>query len=697
MRYCEKSIRDAANNNAEILRKVYDNMLKTRGKDEVIFRPFTHSETVDVIYNRGIDFAKIYPDANVGDYVFVSYYADGIFEKDMHINVIGNKSCEIYFNGEKQEIREQDIRGTQTFEADVRFKKGKNLIVVKVPAEKESFAAAVRNMLPGLHMGADGYVYTTMSYVECEGFNGQEAMMYSRLYKKEETPEISVGGIDWAFPVCPAQTNVKEFDFTQLCGEGRAAYVYTEAKGKQIIEHFSPIRIFSGKEVIYESAASGRFEANFSEFTPLLIKSLNENERWGFKATHYGENRLGFVKGADTPDLQWLWIGAFGRNTEPLEYPYIPEYKLDFKEPMVSACGKTAYWRFYRENTYLNQYLMTSFYAQWFYANMVGLEGLRHTAAKLNIKEFYDYFTSFVETICTHREYGRHSRRILGWSRYMGGAGNFDNLDSIGAYGMVISEYYMMTGDPKAKAMLTELIFGLANNVPRFSDGTFHRVKTMWTDDMYMCLPFLARYAVITGEERYFDEAATQIIGFYERLYMHDQNIYSHIFFPPENVANRVPWGRGNGWVMVAISEVLMHMPKTNKNYDRILEIFQNFATGILNCRDKNEKIWHQVINNHNSYVETSGSAMFIAGLARGVKYGWIPESIKEDVIDAWEGLTEKCIDSEGNVYGVCMGSGCNMEEKYYTELGTIVNDDHGVGIVLTAGVAVMDMLDEMN
>ena len=47
------------------------------------------------------------------------------------------------------------------------------------------------------------------------------------------------------------------------------------------------------------------------------------------------------------------------------------------------------------------------------------------------------------------------------------------------------------------------------------------------------------------------------------------------------------------------------------------------------------------------------------------------------------------------NVYGVCQGSGCNKEKEYYLQLETIVNDDHGVGIVLGAGAAVMEMLGE--
>ena len=178
-------------------------------------------------------------------------------------------------------------------------------------------------------------------------------------------------------------------------------------------------------------------------------------------------------------------------------------------------------------------------------------------------------------------------------------------------------------------------------------------------------------------------------------MYMKDQNLYSHIYFPPEDFVNRIPWGRGNGWVLLAMSELLMLMPEEHPGRERVLEIFRGFAGGVLEHRNKKEKIWHQVVNNHNSYVETSGSAMFITALARGVKFGWLDDSIKDTIVEAWEALTQKCVDHEGNVYGVCQGSGCNKEEEYYFKLGTIKNDDHGVGIVLGAGVAVMNMLGE--
>ena len=695
MRYCEKSIKEVCGTNAEIVRKIYDHMFETRGISKVCYRPFPYYKEMDIIHKAGPDFSQIFPEYEVGDYAFISVDADGPYDRELIINVAQNKNAEVYFNGEQIPTHDGDLRGIPAVDADILFKKGKNRIVVKLVADEEGFEGYLRILIPGLRMGAGSYVYCTRQYIDNDGFEGQSVIRHSRLYKKDEVFNPTYENIDWIFPVKPEQSNVKVFDFNKLCEEkGNAAYVYTECKGKLVIEHNSPIKVMSEGEVLYISKEKGTYEADFSEFTPLLIKSGRKGD-WGFTATAFGETQLSFVEGDTCPDLQWIWSGPYGRETEPFSYPYAPEKKLDFAEPMPSACGKTCYWNFLREHTYLRQNVETSFWGQWFYAIMVGVEGMRQTAAKLDIEEFYDYYMSFGKTISQHRDYAKHDNMVSGYSSYLSASANFNNLDSIGTFGITLCEYYLISGDNNAKRLIELMANKMMTNVPRFEDGTFHRGKTMWTDDMYMCLPFLARLGAIFSEDIYFDEAARQIFGFRERMYMHDQNIYSHIYFPPEDFANRVPWGRGNGWVLLAMSELLMLMPEDHKDRAKVLEIFQNFAGGVLNCRDKRQGIWHQVINNHDSYVETSGSAMFITALARGVKFGWLDEGIKDTVVEAWNSLCERCVDTDGNVYGVCQGSGCNKEEKYYLNLGTITNDDHGVGIVLGAGVAVMNMLGE--
>lgn len=110
--------------------------------------------------------------------------------------------------------------------------------------------------------------------------------------------------------------------------------------------------------------------------------------------------------------------------------------------------------------------------------------------------------------------------------------------------------------------------------------------------------------------------------------------------------------------------------------------------------------MWRQVLTFSDSYKETSCTAMFIYGFARGVRYGWFgnPEDrtvYAEAALKGWEALCSTAIDWKGNIYGVCRGSGYSFSKEYYAnDLGWNFNDTHGTGIVLLAGIEIEMMKD---
>ena len=156
------------------------------------------------------------------------------------------------------------------------------------------------------------------------------------------------------------------------------------------------------------------------------------------------------------------------------------------------------------------------------------------------------------------------------------------------------------------------------------------------------------------------------------------------MYFPNTKKPNNVPWGRGNGWVLLTLSQVLQSYSPNLEGYDFLLDLFKNMVEGIFNCQDKT-CLWNQVIDISESYLETSCTGMFMIAIIRGVRNGWLPEHYFENAKKAWQGLLEHSIDKDGNVYGVCMGSGCSMEAEYYMQIPTAKNDDHGTGIILLA------------
>jgi unsaturated rhamnogalacturonyl hydrolase len=161
-------------------------------------------------------------------------------------------------------------------------------------------------------------------------------------------------------------------------------------------------------------------------------------------------------------------------------------------------------------------------------------------------------------------------------------------------------------------------------------------------------------------------------------------------------MATGVPWGRGNGWTLFSLSELLAVLPQDHPLRPDVLKMFRELCEGYLALQDE-RGMWHQVLTHPDAYPETSCTSMFAYAFARGVQYGWLerPDPYVKAVFKAWEALNRISIDKGGNVHGVCRGSEFSFTPEYYKkELLWNLNDTHGVGIVLLAGVEVHRLMD---
>ncbi|MCB9247537.1 MAG: glycoside hydrolase family 88 protein [Ignavibacteriales bacterium] len=96
----------------------------------------------------------------------------------------------------------------------------------------------------------------------------------------------------------------------------------------------------------------------------------------------------------------------------------------------------------------------------------------------------------------------------------------------------------------------------------------------------------------------------------------------------------------------------------------RRANIFKKQAEGIARWQSENG-LWHQLIDKNDSYLETSASAMFVFGLARGVNRGWIDQDFSYVADIGWDGVLEN-IDEEGNVKNICVGTGIMPALSFY-------------------------------
>jgi rhamnogalacturonyl hydrolase YesR len=298
------------------------------------------------------------------------------------------------------------------------------------------------------------------------------------------------------------------------------------------------------------------------------------------------------------------------------------------------------------------------------------------------------------------------------WDKKFYGAAPFhnqlttiDSLDDCGSFASALLEVMKDHEIPEGRMIADMVADFVSYGQQRLEDGTFYRNhsylpvmdETMWADDMYMSIPFLCRCYESRGDEKYLYDAVKQVKNIFKYLYMPELQIMSHIYDTHYQVQTKVPWGRGNGWVLFSVSELLAVLPDGFPEKDKILSIFRKLCSGYLKLQGE-EGMWHQVLTFPDSYQETSCTAMFIYGFARGVRYGWLPEKAEyaKAAAKGWEALCSMAIDWKGNIYGVCRGSGYSFSKEYYArDLGWNLNDTHGTGIVLLAGIEVEKMKEE--
>ena len=97
-------------------------------------------------------------------------------------------------------------------------------------------------------------------------------------------------------------------------------------------------------------------------------------------------------------------------------------------------------------------------------------------------------------------------------------------------------------------------------------DGTLARNRplpnSLWLDDLYMSVPCLAQAGKLTGERRYYDDAAKQILQFADRMFVKDKGLFMHAWVQDMKHHPAFHWARANGWAIMAMVELLEVLPE---------------------------------------------------------------------------------------------------------------------------------------
>ncbi len=204
----------------------------------------------------------------------------------------------------------------------------------------------------------------------------------------------------------------------------------------------------------------------------------------------------------------------------------------------------------------------------------------------------------------------------------------------------------------------------------------------LWIDDMYMITAVQAQAYRATGDKKYIERAAKEMVMYLDSL-QRPNGLFYH--------APDVPffWGRGDGWMAAGMAELLRSLPKDNPNRSRIMQGYQTMMESLLHYQDEGG-MWRQLIDDKESWFETSSTGMFTFAMITGVKNGWLDKKIYGAAArKAWLALISY-INKDGDITEVCQGTNKKNDRQYYLDRSRIVGDLHGQAPVLWCATALL-------
>jgi unsaturated rhamnogalacturonyl hydrolase len=270
------------------------------------------------------------------------------------------------------------------------------------------------------------------------------------------------------------------------------------------------------------------------------------------------------------------------------------------------------------------------------------------------------------------------------------------SLDDVGAMCAAMIKAKRAGSKADLQPLIDTAIEHILNKQYRLKDGTLARnrpqANTLWLDDLFMSIPALAQMGKLTGEKRFFDEAARQVLSFEKKMFNPQLNVFMHGWVESMMEHPEFHWARANGWAFMTEVELLDVLPENHELRPQILDLLRRHAKGLASYQS-GFGFWHQLLDRSDSYLETSATAIYTYAFAKAINRGWLgAKEYAPMTMLAWNAVTTK-VNEKGQVEGTCVGTGMAFDPAFYYYRPTSPFAAHGYGPVLLAGAEILNLL----
>lgn len=214
--------------------------------------------------------------------------------------------------------------------------------------------------------------------------------------------------------------------------------------------------------------------------------------------------------------------------------------------------------------------------------------------------------------------------------------------------------------------------------------------KWTWCDALFMAPAVYVKLYTLTGDKKYMKFADKEFKETYNYLYDKEEKFFFRdwrYFLQKEKNGKKVFWGRGNGWVLGGLCEILKELPAKDKYRKFYQDLFVELCNSTAECQ-QTDGYWRASMLDPDSYPspETSSTGFMIYAYAYGVNEGILPaEKFMPVIRKGWKALVD-AVEADGKLgYVQPIGADPRQVTRDMTEV-------YGVGAFLMAGCEIYKM-----
>lgn len=242
---------------------------------------------------------------------------------------------------------------------------------------------------------------------------------------------------------------------------------------------------------------------------------------------------------------------------------------------------------------------------------------------------------------------------------------------------LTLAYRYEETGDARWLPYLERWAQWLMYEMPRTERGGMQHItlaeenhQQLWDDTLMMSVLPLAKIGKLLNRPEYVEEAKYQFLVHIQHLMERESGLWFHgwTFEGKHNFA-KARWARGNSWLTIVIPEFLelLDLPEHDATRRFLVQVLQCQVAALAQLQHESG-LWHTLLDDPESYLESSASAGFAFGILKAVRKRYIDAGYLSVAEKALLGVVQQ-INAEGELMQVSFGTAMGKNLDYYRQV----------------------------